>query len=824
MRNRGIGAFPTSLVWIFLICPVLSVQALATTNFDASEQSLDEPLKAPSSQAATNLASDPQLVVAPRAPAMKDSHTVERTLAEEKKTSSDEFRLAQIEQASTSAATAPPGASAGRTDASQTQLEEILVTAQKKTEALQDVPIPVTVISADSLTENNQVKLADYFSQVPGLAMAQGTMSSQTLSIRGITTGAVGTGPPAPSPTVGITVDDVPFGGSGGGDTMVPDFDPGDLERVEVLRGPQGTLYGASSLGGLIKYVTVDPSTDKVSGRLEAGTDSVHNGAELGYTFRGSLNLPIDSDLAVRASAFARQDPGYIDNPILHIDGVNEDHAYGGHLAALWLPTDTLSLKVSALYQDTKGDGTSDSTPNPPGVPPLGDLQQYYIRGVGAYDREVQAYSAVLKDKVGNIDLTALTGYNTYSIRDSLDYSEVFGALGQTNFGVAGAGFFDNINFNRFTQELRLSAALGEKIDWLLGGFYSHEVDKYQWPVLAINPTSGAVAGNFGTYNSTDAPITYTEASAFADLTLHVNDRIDVQLGGRESQYRIVGKTEMITGLFRTAVIGLPSDNAVLFPEYTLKQNAFTYLLTPRFKISSDLMAYVRLASGYRPGGSNAGTPTVPQAFNPDKTKDYELGVKGEFLDHRLSIDASLYYIDWKNIQLPLLYICCSYTGNAGSAKSQGVELSAALKPVSSLSITAWVAWNDAELTQAVPSIFGHAGDRLPNTPRFSGNLSLLKEFPVTSEITGFVGGTVGYVSDREDTFSTGTPQRQYLPSYAKTDLRAGTEFDAWKVTFYVNNVADKRGLISGGVGNLIPYSFYFIQPRTVGLSVSRTF
>ena len=298
------------------------------------------------------------------------------------------------------------------TYSSPNAIAEVIVTAQKREERLQDVPIPMSVVDTTSLTVDNKVKITDFYSQVPGLSIAPSTMSSQTLSIRGITTGAVGSGPPNPSPIVGVTVDDVPYGGMGGGDQLVPDFDPGDLQRIEVLRGPQGTLYGASSMGGLVKFVTADPSFAGVSGRLEAGTNSVQNGSELGYTFRGSVNVPLSSDFAVRASAFTRQDPGYIDDPVLGLKGVNEDRASGGHLTALWQPTDTFSLKLSALYQTITGNGTSDVTPNPPaffGVPALRDLQQFYIRAVNTlgYDRKAQAYSALLAYKIGNAELVS---------------------------------------------------------------------------------------------------------------------------------------------------------------------------------------------------------------------------------------------------------------------------------------------------------------------------------------------------------------------------------------------------------------------------------
>src|SRR3984957_19530971 len=357
---------------------------------------------------------------------------------------------------------APSGASASAKEEKQeTSLEEIIVSAQKRDERLQDVPIPVSVIGSAALVQSNQVKFTDYYTEVPGLSVAPGPTSTNTLSIRGISTGANASGPPAPAPTVGIVIDDIPFGGTGGGDTLVPDFDPGDLARIEVLRGPQGTLYGASSLGGLIKFVTVDPSTDSVSGRVEAGTDSVYNGAHLGYTFRGSVNLPLTSDLAIRASAFTREDPGYIDDPVLGIRGVNEDHASGGHLVALWRPSDTSSLKVNTLYQHIYSNGSSDVTPVPAailGVPPLGDLQQYYAPGAVFADAVAEATNIIFKDKIGSMELTSLTGYNRYATHDSEDETTPLGALTESIFpGYPGTPIRVDSSFNRFTEELRLA-------------------------------------------------------------------------------------------------------------------------------------------------------------------------------------------------------------------------------------------------------------------------------------------------------------------------------------------------------------------------------
>ena len=701
------------------------------------------------------------------------------------------------------------------------QLEEVIVTAQKRDERLQDVPIPVTAISAGTLTENNQLRIQDYYSSVPGLIVSPNLQSTQTLAIRGITTGAY------TSPTVGVTVDDVPYGTSVG--DQVPDIDPSDLVRIEVLRGPQGTLYGASSMGGLLKFVTVDPSTEALSGRVEGALSSVHNGAELGYNFRGSVNVPVSDTLAFRASGFTRQDPGYIDNPVLHIDGINKARVSGGRLAALWRPSDELSVKFSALYQESKSDGSSDIDQSLPGygLPPLGDLQQSYVRGVGGYDRKVEAYSVIVKDKLGSIDLTSVTGYNINSFKDSFDYTWALGSTVQSGvpgtgfngFGVGGAPLINESKTSKFTQEVRLSSTIGQHLDWLVGGFYTHEDTPFSQTILAADPVTGVVAGQF---LYTAFPTTYAEYAGFADLTYHFTDRFDVQVGARASN---ISQTynSIYVGPYDPAFLGVPSP--VTVPEERSSGKPVTYLLTPRFKISPDLMVYARLASGYRAGGPNQVGAGIPPQFDPDKTKDYELGAKGTFLNHTLSFDASVYYIDWNAIQLALTNAAGQgYTANAGSAKSEGVELSVESRPANGLTLAGWIVWNEAVLTENFPAsaVPGAAGDRLPYTSRFSGNLSLNDEFPLSNALTGFVGASASYVGDRLDNFAP--PPRQDLPAYTKIDGRAGLKFDSWSANLFVTNATDKRGLLGGGAGNFIPYAYQYIQPRTVGLSVAKTF
>jgi outer membrane receptor protein involved in Fe transport len=728
----------------------------------------------------------------------------------------DRLRLSQAERPASAVTSAADSASEGSTAESPSVVEEIVVSAQKKFERLQDVPVPVSVINPDALAENSQVLLKDYYARVPGLSMAPNYLGEQRLSIRGVTTGGS-------NPTVGITIDDVPYGMSidGAGGNVVPDIDPGDLARVEVLRGPQGTLYGANSMGGLLKFVTVDPSMDGFSGRVSGGTSSVRNGDELGYNVRASANIPLSDTWAMRASGFTRQDPGYIDNPISGENGVNKSTAHGAQLLALWRPSDNTSLKLSALYQRFDSDGVSEIEVEPG----LGDLQQSYMPGTGGLERTVQAYSATLKAKLGAVDFTSISGYNVNDLSMVFDRTFQFGSFAQRAYGVAGATYGIERPMKKVSQEFRLSSPTDQRLEWLLGAFYTREDGPYIVDSPAVDLATLQEVGPILQFNQKRI---FDEKAAFVGLTWHFTDRFDVQLGGRESWSRLIVPRYAFVGPYTTFANLGPSP--YFYERGEAQANTFTYLVTPRFKINDDLMVYSRLASGYRPGAPNSVlAPGVPAAFEPDSTQNYEIGVKADFLQHTLSLDASVYYIDWTDLQLnvrdPVSGI--GFTTNGSAAKSEGVELSVTSRPLNGLTINAWVAYNIAELTENFPTtsqVRGVQGDRLPASPEKSGHIAIDQEFPLWGgRVTGILGGEVTYVGDRVGVFQS-TALRQDLPSYTQTDLRASLRYDSWTANLFVNNVSDERGLVNGGRGYLPTNAFIYIQPRTVGLNLAKSF
>jgi iron complex outermembrane recepter protein len=711
--------------------------------------------------------------------------------------------------------------SSAQTSASAAQLEEVIVTAQKRAESIQTVPVPVSVINAQVLVDNNLLRLQDYTSTMPGLALTPNDDGGSILTIRGVSAG------PGPTSTVGVLIDDVPFGPSttlGGGGTL-PDFDPSDLVRIEELRGPQGTLYGASSLGGLLKFVTVDPSTDGVSGRLQATVNSVYNGDGPGYGARGAVNLPLSDTLAVRLTAFARRDAGYIDDPVQHINGINWSNADGGRFSALWRPSDTVSLKVSSLLQNTTIHGYNEVG----GEPGLGDLQQHTLPGTGYLQINTQADSATLTAKLGSATLTAISGYNVDRFVSSFDLSPQTGGLSQQVFGVSGTSLVSYNQTDKFTQEIRLSLPLGSRLEWLLGAFYTHERSPFIQYDFAANYSTGAPVG---LDIIEDWGVTFAEYAAFTDLTYQVTDRFDVQFGGRESANKQT-YWEVDTGPFVPYFYGSNVQSPITFPESVIKANSFTYLVTPRFKFSGDLMAYARLASGYRPGGPNAEAfPGTPPSYAPDKTQNYEIGVKGDVLGRALTFDASIYDIEWQNIQLLFTNPVNGnvYFANGSRARSQGLELSLESRPIEGLRVAGWVAFNDAKLTEPFPStaiVYGVSGERLPYGSRFSSYLSLDDEFYLTGRVQAFFGAGLSYVGEREGQFTLAPPSpppRQFYPAYAKGDLHGGLKFDAWSANLFINNFTDRRGLLTGGIGTYNPSTFAVIQPRTVGLTLTRTF
>ena len=700
---------------------------------------------------------------------------------------------------------------------------DIIVTAQKRAERLRDVPVPVTAVTADALLEQNQTRAQEFFSSVPGLNL-QFQNSRSNLAIRGITTG-----PATGNPVVGYTIDDIPYGSSAGVAGLfgsAPDLDPSELSRIEVLRGPQGTLYGAASIGGLVKYVTVDPSTTAFSGVVGAGGSSVFGADALGYNVRGSVNIPAGDTLAFRASGFTRVDPGYIDNVVTGQRNVNRTEVTGGRLSALWKPVDGLSVKLGALYQQREIGGSFNIDVRQPAF----DRQTDNFRA-GPSRSETQLYSGIVTANIGAAQLVSLTAYSYNTNYDFVDFSAtLLNTVWPDAYPTGGAPVAtilrQDYDTRKFTQEVRLSTPIGESIDWIVGGFYTNEKTRYVIETFATRATDGSILGVPILWRDS---LTFSEYAAFTDVTARLTDRFDVQVGGRWSSNRQDLNHRQWT-------IFDPTPNGV-FSDPVSRGTALTYLATARYKPSAAHMLYARLATGYRPGGPNAlcDGANVPCEYQPDRTTNYELGAKGELAGRALTYDLSLYNIDWKDLQITQIDASgtFNYNANASRARSRGVELALEARPLAGMTLSAWGAYTDATLRQdfgAQVAVYGVAGDRLPYSSRWSGRASVAQDVALSADVDATFGASVTYVGQRLGEFVPAAalaPLRQVYPAYALVDLNMGFRRDDWRFNVFVQNVGDRRGLTGGGFNNQTNYNelwFNFTQPRTVGINIEKAF
>jgi iron complex outermembrane recepter protein len=706
-------------------------------------------------------------------------------------------------------------------------LEEVVVTAQKRAERLQDVPLSVTAVDSQSLLQQNLVGLADYATRIPGLYV--GGTGQSDISIRGITTG-FGT-----NPSVAVTVDDVPFGSSTNlaqGDTL--DLDPANIKQVEVLRGPQGTLYGASSLGGLIRYVTVEPDTHTYSGTFETDGEAVDHGGG-GYAVRGLVNIPLVSDTAaLRVSGFYRSDPLYGEDVLTNTSDVAHDHVYGGHAALLWMPIDDLTVDVAALIQHNREYAERGEEFLNSNYTPTYGLLEYSSIPSYTYDTD-GLYSIAIKYNLGFATISSTTAYGQFRGAQSEDLTEQFAnivpALRLVGIDVPSADrtFLDNVHsVDKVSEELRLASKSTDKLEWLLGAFTTHESTATD-QILNANGSGESIG-----ILSADGPSTYEEVAGFADLTYHFTSQFDVQVGGRYAH------NDQTFDIVESGPLEALETGKATPQQASTRSNddAFTWLVTPRYRFTSNLMAYTRIATGYRPGGPNTPVGTsLPPTYQPDTTTNYEIGTKGAVLDHRLSFDVDAFWVDWAKIQLlnTATQTGLSYFTNGGGARSRGFEAAVDFKPWRSLTLYANTAFTDAALTQTIPvpaaatPVYGTSGERLPYSARFTGNLGSEQTFGLTEGSVLFIGGNISYVGARLGSFTdSATLPRVSLPAYTQVDLRAGVHRGGYSITLFVRNVGDSHGFQSGSYqtpGELSQgYLMRVIQPRTLGLNLTGSF
>jgi iron complex outermembrane receptor protein len=708
------------------------------------------------------------------------------------------------------------------------EIPDIVVTARKTTERLQDTPMSVAVITADTIEKTSATTLVDLGRETPGLTVVSAAPGQNQVILRGL----------SGNNTVGFYLDDTPLS-IGIGNAVQPtnfDMDPAlfDLDRVEVLRGPQGSLYGASSFGGTVRYITNQPnlSVEHVTAKVTAsGTD----GGGFNEEVDGLINQPIiPGNLAVRAVVFDRNNSGYIDryptdpnNYLAVLPGpvdrnINTEQTFGGRIAIEAKAIDEFSATLAAYYQhmDLGAPFTFDSPPGSFTDP----IQSRLVREPST--DQVQLYTLTLQADVQPVTFTSSTSYmDRYVFNaedDSKDLSFFFpqGAVyPSTLYAEAG-------NHN-FVEEMRASGSAGP-VHGVVGLFYAHAVayGTLTWP------TTLQYEAAFGSepvyYNWND--FLDVQKAAFGELNIDLLPGIQVSLGDRvyqQSQRYTVYINGIFNGGVETPTSSHTSDARGTTPKYGLS-----------YHVTQDILTYATVAKGYREGGSlyplpstcaedlaALGLSTPPTAFKPDSIWNYELGAKTEWLEHRLTMNGAVYYIDWTNIQQNITLPTCGFgfVGNFGKASSKGGEFEMNYNPTRPLKLTLSFSYNEAKLTSTIPGAAGQAGQTLEYAPRWMGFASAEYTHAVDADTSAYLRGDFSFAS-REDTSYNSQSIYYNSAGYSLLNLRLGVKHLRWSGGLFVTNALDKRAEtelpLSNGIDLPTQRRIAMNRPRTIGLDI----
>lgn len=709
---------------------------------------------------------------------------------------------------------------------------EIVVTASRRAERLQDVPSAITALDGEVLERIGAQSFRDYSSLIPGLSQRDfGNPGQGTVIIRGLNTG-----PQSITNTSATYIDETPFSASGflsAGAILTPDPDVADIDRIEVLKGPQGTLYGANSLGGLVRIITTRPDTGNFSGRLWAEGTTVESGST-GYALRGSVNMPLVNDvIAVRANAFYRLAPGWTDNVQLGTRNVNESVIKGGRLAIRATPAPNLTIDVGGIYQEIENRGIARQDNITGTTRPRDGRYEYRALVDAQTDLTYRLVNGSIDYDFGAVSLVTTASYAEYRTSLFADASETFvptlRAIGLAGIIPADAQVIGDIspNLDKFTAEARLVSERLGAVEFILGGFYTDESNRYRANYF-VNSASGVpLPAPFNVLVQTTTLSDYNEIAAFGNLTFYLTDKFDLTGGIRFAR----NEQEAQTGGPGATVFYAPRATS----NFEFEDNVTTYLATVRWRPTRNISTYLRAASGYRPGGpqNNPSPPPGAQTrIRPDTTWNYEAGIRAQFLNDTLAVNASVYHIDWSEIQLNTNFQGVVLQANGGDADVDGFELEFVARPSPLLTIAANVGHTDARITRIDPgaatSIGARAGDALPLTPKWTTSLLVDHRIPFAGEVEANVGATLRFRSDMPSSYPNAFLNPNIdVPSLTTLDLRGSVEFNRFTLQLRAENVFNELGYTSLATNFLVtpaipvPTTATVIRPRsfTIGLS-----
>ncbi len=695
---------------------------------------------------------------------------------------------------------------AGASQDDSDELFEVIVTATKRQEKARDIAGSVSAMSGEQLEAIGAQSYQDYLSRTPGVVFNAGPLGDSTAIIRGVGTSVgkdQGQGP------TGYYINEIPLTEPGYA-IAIPDVDTFDVERVEVLRGPQGTLFGSSALGGAINFVAREASTEGLDAALQTSASSTrHSDGNMGYTGKGMINVPLGDTFAIRGVAYTRKEAGYLDNIGTGRKASNEQTDKGGRFSAVWTPGEATKVSLLSLYDKSR---TPDFGYR---YPELGEFARNTLLPEPV-EFELQLHSLRLDQDLDFATLTAIAGYSEKKRSLTNDFTEFYGA-GLPN----PTPYFDKGESDNRSFEVRLSSPKGERFDYLVGvmgtktdkTFRDSITSEGSFEILSANPANSPADLRGDEFYWGIGKIDGEEKAVFGEANYRFADQWTLTFGGRYFDTE-VNSQSVYSGIFYPGSLTLPPGHQT--------EDGFAPKVSIAWRRDADLMVHALASKGYRFGNPNTIFPLAgfdtPSGWETDSLWNYEIGVKTTWLNRRLQADLTVFVIDWSDLQVRLYRPDdVTYGTNAGKARNIGQEFSGLWRISDAFDVSLNVTHLDAQLSQTVISsgnVVLRDGQQLPGSSEWQLSAMAIARLPLASSPT--VTLSHRYLSDAPQSLQT--PNLR-INGFGQTDLRVGATFKSVGVTAFVNNVADKRGVTFGYGDFGLGLQDFIIRPRTFGVA-----
>jgi len=712
----------------------------------------------------------------------------------------------------------------------QSQIDEIIVTATKRETNLQDTPMSISVITGAELENRGITNVNEFLNTIPGVSVAGAAPGLPDINMRGVST-TNGT-PGGSRATTAVYLDEFPISS---GTIGTRDLRLIDMERVEAIKGPQGTLYGKSAMGGIIRYITNKPNTDAMTGNVSSYVSDTADSDGLNYGVNGHINIPVNDNLAVRLVGYHYDNDGFVDvvGGFPEEDADKEDTS-GGRLAVRWNISDRATLDFVYLNQRLDA-----------GVPLV--TETFDLTAAGSINLQSADFSdpsaqtnieRLTKDELFNLKLDVeFDAFNlSLMASDKAFFSERYidqgGYLNLTNSHAFQTGTFD-VDTTSFEARLVSNNNGSDFIDWIVGVWYEDFEEKGSTVIDHIGPDAtpfGIPATEGFVYQDSEVLGINKELAFYGEVSMHFSEQATLTLGYRRADVEVDQDAIRANGPLAGGV------RRLIGIDQLTQEDVNTYKANFEYQLNDDVMLYALASSGYRAGGFNSANPlagTPPSTFGSDTLWNYEVGAKTSWLDNRLVVNGSVFLVDWSDIQLARQLFgttgVATITDNVGEAEIKGLELEVDYRMTEYLKLGVSLSNLDGKVTKLDPSVpVGVAveGERLSGSAELTHTFYVDYVRPVRNDMDMSVRLTQRYIGDRLSAMGSGgsVQAANVIPSYDTTDLRIGfNHSNGIEASLFVNNMFNNISYT--WIENMPQYTRWRTTlPKVMGLNVSYKF